>query len=57
MAKKQGMNIKQEAPEESGIVGKAIVDYAERNNIDVIEIGTKGMNAVEEYFFGSVATK
>jgi nucleotide-binding universal stress UspA family protein len=40
-----------------GIVGKAIIDYAEKNNIDVIVIGTKGMSEVEEYFFGSVANK
>ncbi len=57
LAKKQGLNIKGEALEESGIVGKAIIDYAEENNIDVIVIGTKGMSAVEEYFFGSVANK
>jgi nucleotide-binding universal stress UspA family protein len=56
-ANKQGLNIKGEALEESAIVGKAIIDYAEKNNIDVIVIGTKGMSAVEEYFFGSVANK
>jgi nucleotide-binding universal stress UspA family protein len=28
-----------------------------KNNIDVIVIGTKGMTAVQEYFFGSVVNK
>src|SRR6266487_741204 len=57
LAKKQGLNIMEEALKESDIVGKAIIDHAEKNNIDVIVIGTKGMSAVEEYFFGSVANK
>jgi nucleotide-binding universal stress UspA family protein len=57
LAKKHTLNIKSEPLKESDIVGKAIIDYAEKNNIDVIVIGTKGMSAVEEYFFGSVANK
>ena len=51
----EGVNIKKEVIEESDTVEKAIVDYAKRTNIDVIVIGTKGMSAIEEYFFGSVA--
>jgi nucleotide-binding universal stress UspA family protein len=54
---KKGMNVKKEALEESDIVAKTIVEYAKINNVDVIVIGTKGMSAVEEYFFGSVANK
>jgi nucleotide-binding universal stress UspA family protein len=57
LAKKQGLNVKGEALKESDIVGKAIIDYAKKNKIDVIVIGTKGMSAVEQYFFGSVANK
>jgi nucleotide-binding universal stress UspA family protein len=57
LAKKEGLNIKKEGLEESDIVGKTIIDYAKKNNIDVIVIGTKGMTAVQEYFFGSVANK
>lgn len=57
LTKKQDLNIKGEPLKESDIVGKAIIDYADKNNIDVIVIGTKGMSAVEEYFFGSVANK
>jgi nucleotide-binding universal stress UspA family protein len=54
---KKGLNIKGQALEESGIVAKAIIDYAKNNNTDVIVIGTKGMSALEEYFFGGVANK
>ena len=55
LIRKEGINIKKEVIEESDTVEKAIIDYAKTNNIDVIVIGTKGMTAVEEYFFGSVA--
>jgi len=55
LIRKEGVNIKKEVIEESDTVEKAIIDYAKKNNIDVIVIGTKGMTAVEEYFFGSVA--
>jgi nucleotide-binding universal stress UspA family protein len=51
LAKKEGVNIKKEALEESDIVGKAIIDYAKKNNVDVIVIGTRGMTAVQEYFW------
>lgn len=51
------MNVRREALEESGVVGKTIIEYAKINNFDVIVICTKGMSAVEEYFFGSVANK
>lgn len=54
---KKDLNVKKEALEESDIVGKTIIEYAKINNVDVIVIGTKGMSAVEEYFFGSVANK
>jgi len=55
LIRKEGVNIKKEVIEESDTVEKAIIDYAKKNNIDIIVIGTKGMTAVEEYFFGSVA--
>jgi nucleotide-binding universal stress UspA family protein len=54
MAKKSGLNIKDEVVEENDTVGKTIIDYAKKNKMDLIVIGTKGMTAVEEYFFGSV---
>jgi nucleotide-binding universal stress UspA family protein len=55
LIRKEGINIKKEVIEESDTVEKSIIDYAKKNNIDVIVIGTKGMSAIEEYFFGSVA--
>src|SRR5215469_16872072 len=54
-AKKEGINLRKEIVEESDTVEKAIVDYAKKNNIDVILIGTTGMSAAEEVFLGSVA--
>jgi len=54
-AKKEGINLRKEIVEESDTVEKAIVDYAKKNNIDVILIGTSGMSAAEEVFVGSVA--
>ena len=55
MIRVEGLNIKKEVVEETDTVEKTIIDYAKKNDIDVIVIGTKGMSAVEEYFFGSVA--
>jgi nucleotide-binding universal stress UspA family protein len=54
-AKKEGINLRKEIVEESDTVEKAIIDYAKKNNIDVILIGTSGMSAAEEVFLGSVA--
>jgi nucleotide-binding universal stress UspA family protein len=54
-AKKEGINLRKEIVEESDTVEKAIIDYAKKNNIDVILIGTTGMSAAEEVFVGSVA--
>ena len=51
----EGVNVKKEVIEESDTVEKAIIDYAKKNNMDVIVIGTTGMSAVEEIFLGSVA--
>jgi nucleotide-binding universal stress UspA family protein len=57
LARIEGVNIKKEALEESDIVGKAIIDYAKKNNVDVIVIGTRGMTAVQEYFLEVLPTK
>src|SRR5215831_10951400 len=54
-AKKEGINLRKVIVEESDTVEKAIIDYAKKNNIDVILIGTTGMSAAEEVFVGSVA--
>jgi nucleotide-binding universal stress UspA family protein len=54
-AKKEGINLRKEIVEESDTVEKAIIEYAKKNNIDVILIGTTGMSAAEDVFLGSVA--
>jgi len=54
MAKKSGLDIKEGVVEENDTVGKTIIDYPKKNKMDLIVFGTKGMTAVEEYFFGSV---
>ena len=54
-AKIRSINIKKEIVEESDTVGKAIIEYARKNNIDLIVIGTTGMSGIEKIFLGSVA--
>lgn len=54
LAKKEGIDIEKKVLEKNDTVGKTIVEYAKVDNVDVILIGTKGMTALEEYFFGSV---
>ena len=51
LAKKQGLNVKGEALKESDIVGKAIIDHAKKNKIDVIVIGTEGYERSRAIFF------
>ena len=55
MAKKEGIDIEKEILEKNDTVGKTIIEYAKKSKMDIIVVGTKGMTAVEEYFFGSVA--
>ena len=55
LARKEGVNIRKEVVEESDSVAKSIIDYAKKNDMDVIVIGPKGMTAVEGFFLGSVA--
>jgi nucleotide-binding universal stress UspA family protein len=55
LARKEGENIRKEFVVESDSVAKSIIDYAKKNDTDVITIGTKGMTAVEGFFLGSVA--
>jgi nucleotide-binding universal stress UspA family protein len=49
-AKKEGINLRKEIVKESDTVEKAIIDYAKKNNIDVILIGTTVMSAQKRYF-------
>ena len=43
--------------EESSSPANAIVDYAEKNGVDLIVIGSKGMGAIERFLIGSVSSQ
>lgn len=60
MIKKQaeGANIKIDVVvEESPSPAGAIVEYAEKNGVDLIVIGSKGMGAIERFLIGSVSSQ
>ncbi|GGO06617.1 universal stress protein [Saccharibacillus kuerlensis] len=40
-----------------GDPGPAIVDYAKKNEIDLIILGSRGLNALQEFVLGSVSHK
>jgi nucleotide-binding universal stress UspA family protein len=40
----------------SASVGAAIVDYAEKNDIDLVVLGTKGYSGMKKLLLGSVAS-
>lgn len=40
-----------------GEPGPTIVKYADANNVDLIVIGTRGLNALQEFVLGSVSHK
>ncbi|WP_163970459.1 universal stress protein [Oceanobacillus halotolerans] len=55
IAKKAGVNYKINILR--GEPGPAIVDYANRNNFDVVVIGSRGLNTLQEFVLGSVSHK
>lgn len=40
-----------------GEPGPVIVDYANKNNVDVVVIGSRGLNGLQEFVLGSVSHK
>ena len=40
-----------------GAVSKAIVEYAEKNNVNLIVIGTKGISGIKRMLVGSTASE
>ena len=40
-----------------GVASEEIIEYSEKNNIDLIVIGSNGRSAIEELFLGSTAKK
>ena len=56
-AKENNVKLKSEIIEDPiSRVGSAIVDYAERENIDLIVIGTRGRTGFKKMLLGSVAS-
>jgi len=50
------LNVQTEVLMDVGAVSKAIVEYAEKNNIDLIVIGTRGISGIKRTLLGSTAS-
>jgi nucleotide-binding universal stress UspA family protein len=55
MAKESGVNY--ELKVLHGLPGPTIVDYANKNQIDIVIIGSRGLNTLQEFVLGSVSHK
>jgi nucleotide-binding universal stress UspA family protein len=55
-AQKSNILFKIEAIETTSSTVKAIIDYAEKNNVDLIILGNKGSSKIERAMLGSVAS-
>lgn len=55
MAKEAGVNY--ELKVLHGLPGPTIVDYANKNQIDIVIIGSRGLNTLQEFVLGSVSHK
>jgi nucleotide-binding universal stress UspA family protein len=55
-AQRNHLLFKIEAIETTSSIVKAIIDYAETNNIDLILLGNKGSSKIERVVLGSVAS-
>ncbi|SRR5579883_823198 len=56
VAQKSGVKIKTESLMNASSVPDSIVNYAAKNNIDIIVMGTRGRTGVKKLFLGSVAS-
>jgi nucleotide-binding universal stress UspA family protein len=56
LAKTMGVKVVQKALRKMGSAVEGITDYAEKNGIDLIVVGTRGMGGVKRLVFGSVAS-
>jgi len=52
-----GRNIDHKITIIHGDPGPVIVDYAKRNQVDLIILGSRGLNALQEFVLGSVSHK
>jgi|SRR6476619_6039966 len=50
------LNVQTEVLMDVGAVSKAIVEYAEKNNIDLIVLGTRGISGIKRMLLGSTAS-
>ena len=51
------LNVQTEVLMDVGAVSKAIVEYAEKNNVNLIVIGTKGISGIKRMLVGSTASE
>jgi nucleotide-binding universal stress UspA family protein len=56
LAKTQGVSTVEKIIRQMGSAAEGITDYAEKNGIDLIVVGTRGMEGVKRLVFGSVAS-
>ena len=52
----KNLNVQTEVLMDVGAVSKAIVEYAEKNNIDLIVLGTRGISGIKRMLLGSTAS-
>ncbi|WP_440119522.1 universal stress protein [Paenibacillus sp. QZ-Y1] len=50
-------NVKHRVTFVNGDPGPTIVDYANKNNVDLLIIGSRGLNSLQEFVLGSVSHK
>lgn len=55
LGKKEGIKVHNQVLVDSSIK-RAIIDFAKKEKMDVIVIGTKGMTGIEKFLMGSVAS-
>ncbi|WP_163539107.1 universal stress protein [Gracilibacillus sp. YIM 98692] len=55
LAKETGINYKVKILH--GEPGPSIVNYANKNNVDIVIIGSRGLNGLQEFVLGSVSHK
>ena len=56
LGKEEGVRINVEVLVHSPSITEGIIDYAKRNDMDLIVVGTKGVTGVEKFLMGSVAS-
>jgi nucleotide-binding universal stress UspA family protein len=56
LAKKEGVSTNVEVLVHPPSIAEGIIDYARRNDMDLIVVGTKGLTGIEKFLLGSVAS-